>query len=40
MLADKSEDEDDRTREELIVKKQHPHRLHTEIWFNDPGKVC
>lgn len=32
-------DEDDRTMEELMAKKQHPQRLHPEMWFNDPGEV-
>lgn len=32
-------DEDDRTMEELMTKKQHPQRLHPEMWFNDPGEV-
>lgn len=33
-------DEDDRTMEELMTKKQHPQRLHPEMWFNDPGEVA
>ena len=32
-------EEDDRTMEELMAKKQHPQRLHPEMWFNDPGEV-
>lgn len=32
-------DEDDRTMEELMAKKQHPQRLHPEMWFNDPGEM-
>ena len=37
--SDSSMDEDDRTMEELMAKKQHPQRLHPEMWFNDPGEV-
>lgn len=37
--SDSSMDEDDRTMEELMTKKQHPQRLHPEMWFNDPGEV-
>ena len=37
--SDSSMDEDDRTMEELMAKKQHPQRLHPEMWFNDPGEM-
>ncbi|KAG5314890.1 RNC Ribonuclease, partial [Pseudoatta argentina] len=37
--SDNSMDEDDRTMEELMAKKQHPQRLHPEMWFNDPGEM-
>lgn len=37
--SDSSMDEDDRTMEELMTKKQHPQRLHPEMWFNDPGEM-
>ncbi|XP_053988882.1 ribonuclease 3 [Hylaeus volcanicus] len=37
--SDSSVDEDDRTMEELMAKKQHPQRLHPEMWFNDPGEM-
>lgn len=37
--SDSSMDEDDRTMEELMAKKQHPQRLHAEMWFNDPGEM-
>ncbi|XP_032666189.1 ribonuclease 3 [Odontomachus brunneus] len=37
--TDSSMDEDDRTMEELMAKKQHPQRLHPEMWFNDPGEM-
>ncbi|XP_031778770.1 ribonuclease 3 [Nasonia vitripennis] len=37
--SDDSVDEDDRTMEELMAKKQHPQRLHPEMWFNDPGEM-
>lgn len=37
--SESSIDEDDRTMEELMAKKQHPQRLHPELWFNDPGEV-
>ncbi|XP_011879288.1 PREDICTED: ribonuclease 3 [Vollenhovia emeryi] len=37
--SDTSMDEDDRTMEELMAKKQHPQRLHPEMWFNDPGEM-
>lgn len=37
--SDASMDEDDRTMEELMAKKQHPQRLHPEMWFNDPGEM-
>ncbi|XP_012275401.1 ribonuclease 3 [Orussus abietinus] len=37
--SESSMDEDDRTMEELMAKKQHPHRLHPEMWFNDPGEM-
>ncbi|XP_018395838.1 PREDICTED: ribonuclease 3 [Cyphomyrmex costatus] len=37
--SDNSLDEDDRTMEELMAKKQHPQRLHPEMWFNDPGEM-
>ncbi|KAL6440955.1 hypothetical protein ACFW04_003384 [Cataglyphis niger] len=37
--SDSSIDEDDRTMEELMAKKQHPQRLHPEMWFNDPGEM-
>ncbi|XP_058800007.1 ribonuclease 3 isoform X2 [Phymastichus coffea] len=32
-------DDEDRTMEELMAKKQHPQRLHDELWFNDPGEM-
>ena len=25
--------------EELMAKKQHPERLHEELWFNEDGEV-
>ncbi|XP_067662742.1 ribonuclease 3-like [Haliotis asinina] len=37
-----SDDSDDDTTlwlEELNRKKQHPHRLHEELWFNDSGEM-
>ncbi|KAL7304048.1 hypothetical protein TKK_0003512 [Trichogramma kaykai] len=34
-----SPDEDDNAMEELMTKKQHPYRLHSEMWFNDPGEM-
>ncbi|CAD6222146.1 GSCOCG00000758001-RA-CDS [Cotesia congregata] len=37
--SDSSIDDDDRTMEELMAKKQHPQRLHPEMWFNDPGEM-
>lgn len=37
--SENSMDEDDRTMEELMAKKQHPQRLHPEMWFNDPGEM-
>ncbi|XP_017877532.1 ribonuclease 3 isoform X2 [Ceratina calcarata] len=37
--SESSMDEDDRMMEELMAKKQHPHRLHPEMWFNDPGEM-
>lgn len=37
--SDSSMDEEDRTMEELMAKKQHPQRLHPEMWFNDPGEM-
>ncbi|KAL0104972.1 hypothetical protein PUN28_016542 [Cardiocondyla obscurior] len=37
--SENSMDEDDRTMEELMAKKQHPQRLHAEMWFNDPGEM-
>lgn len=37
--SDSSVDENDRTMEELMAKKQHPQRLHPEMWFNDPGEM-
>ncbi|XP_020279114.1 ribonuclease 3 isoform X2 [Pseudomyrmex gracilis] len=37
--SDSSTDEDDRAMEELMAKKQHPQRLHPEMWFNDPGEM-
>lgn len=33
-----SSEEDDNVTE-LELKKKHPHRLHEELWFNDPGEV-
>ena len=32
-----SDDEENLT--ELEIKKQHPYRLHEELWFNDSGEV-
>ncbi|KAK0171886.1 hypothetical protein PV328_005279 [Microctonus aethiopoides] len=37
--SDDSFEDDDRTMEELMAKKQHPQRLHPEMWFNDPGEM-
>ncbi|XP_063972523.1 ribonuclease 3 [Diachasmimorpha longicaudata] len=37
--GDSSMDEVDRTMEELMAKKEHPQRLHKEMWFNDPGEM-
>lgn len=37
--SDDESDAEDKTMEELMVKKQHPQRLHPEMWFNDPGEV-
>ncbi|XP_034951139.1 ribonuclease 3 [Chelonus insularis] len=37
--SDSSLDDDDRTMEELMAKKQHPQRLHPEMWFNDHGEM-
>lgn len=25
---------------EIKRKKDHPDRLHEELWYNDPGQVC
>lgn len=33
------EDEVDLVLQELERKKQHPARLHPELWFNDPGEM-
>ncbi|XP_014213264.1 ribonuclease 3 isoform X2 [Copidosoma floridanum] len=32
-------DNEDRTMKELMNKQLHPHRLHPEMWFNDPGEM-
>lgn len=37
--SDDSDDEGDDWMEELNRKKNHPYRLHEELWFNDPGEV-
>ncbi|KAJ8680738.1 hypothetical protein QAD02_016525 [Eretmocerus hayati] len=37
--SEDSADENDRTMEELMAKKQHPQRLHPEMWFNDFGEM-
>jgi ribonuclease-3 len=34
-----SEDEEDCSMRELERKRLHPDRLHSELWFNDPGEV-
>ncbi|BES89263.1 ribonuclease III [Nesidiocoris tenuis] len=31
--------EEDGLMEELERKKSHPHRLHPELWYNDPGEM-
>lgn len=33
------ESEMDRISKELEKKRNHPDRLHPELWFNDPGEV-
>ena len=40
--TDSSSDEEnevDQVLQELERKKQHPARLHPELWFNDPGEM-
>ncbi|KAK5650502.1 hypothetical protein RI129_001531 [Pyrocoelia pectoralis] len=32
-------DEEDCTMEELTRKQQHPDKLHSEMWYNDPGDM-
>ncbi|GIY18764.1 ribonuclease 3 [Caerostris extrusa] len=34
-----SEEEEDTSLEELEKKRQHPDRLHPELWFNDPKEM-
>ncbi|GBM59674.1 Ribonuclease 3 [Araneus ventricosus] len=34
-----SSEEEDTSLEELEKKRQHPDRLHTELWFNDPKEM-
>ncbi len=39
---DDSEEETEtaaRWMDELMAKKQHPERLHEELWFNEEGEV-
>lgn len=31
--------EEDQTMEELSRKTQHPYRLHSDLWHNDPGEM-
>ena len=37
--SSEEEDEVDLVLQELERKKQHPSRLHPELWFNDPGEM-
>ncbi len=37
--SSEEEDEIDLVLQELERKKQHPARLHPELWFNDPGEM-
>ncbi|XP_021349627.1 ribonuclease 3-like [Mizuhopecten yessoensis] len=37
--SDENEDEDNKWMEELNRKKNHPYRLHEELWYNDPGEM-
>lgn len=32
-------DEADHAMQELERKQQHPRRLHSEMWYNDPGEM-
>lgn len=37
--SDDNEDEENKWMEELNRKKNHPYRLHEELWYNDPGEM-
>lgn len=37
--SENEESDLDRFSEELERKRSHPDRLHSELWFNDPGEV-
>lgn len=38
-VSDNGSDDEDSTVQELERKRQHPDRLHKELWYNDPGEV-
>lgn len=37
--SDERIEEHDCVVKELQLKQQHPNRLHSELWYNDPGEV-